>query len=168
MPVIQKPLCPPHLVDDRWLVLHPRGPFLWLRKWISLPMAKNAIPLEQDQQEEEEQQELEQPKLVVDWSWRFSPLWIISHFLALAICALWLLTKHWALHNLLAIAFCIQVSMQLMLASLFPCLRSCRCFTSPFSCPCLWLSSRCTACFSLLVVQLNSKCPMWFLQCPLQ
>ncbi|CDI78931.1 signal peptide peptidase domain-containing protein, putative [Eimeria acervulina] len=105
---VAKPLCPPHLVDDRWLVLHPRGPFLWLRKWISLPMAKNAIPLEQDQQEEEQQQEQEQPKLVVDWSWRFSPLWIISHFLALAICALWLLTKHWALHNLLAIAFCIQ------------------------------------------------------------
>ncbi|CDJ58900.1 signal peptide peptidase domain-containing protein, putative [Eimeria maxima] len=107
---VTKPLCPPQLLDESWLVLHPRGPFLCIRKWISGPAAKSPEPDQQQEQQPQEEppQEQQQPKVVVDWSWRFSPLWIISHLVALAICTLWLLTKHWALHNILAIAFCIQ------------------------------------------------------------
>lgn len=113
--LLQRPLCPPWLYDDSWLVLRPRGPFLWIRKWLSGPTPSEATRMEH-QEHQEEQQEKQQKKqhgqetkLAVDWSWRFSPLWLASHLLALAICILWLITKHWALHNILAIAFCTQV-----------------------------------------------------------
>ncbi|CDJ35927.1 signal peptide peptidase domain-containing protein, putative [Eimeria mitis] len=117
---VARPLCPPRLLDESWMVIRPRGPFLCVRKWLSGPPENGGMPPEQTQQQEQQQQEQQQqeqqqqeqkqqaPKAVVDWSWRFSPLWIISHLVAVAICILWLLTKHWALHNILAIAFCIQ------------------------------------------------------------
>ncbi|CDJ49007.1 signal peptide peptidase domain-containing protein, putative [Eimeria brunetti] len=127
---VAKPLSPPPLVDESWLALRPRGPFLFIRKWLSGPVEKNGMhpdhcqqqgqqqqgrkkqeqeePQEQQQEQQQERQEQQPPKLAVDWSFRFSPLWIVSHLIALVICALWLLTKHWALHNILAIAFCIQ------------------------------------------------------------
>ncbi|CDJ43582.1 signal peptide peptidase domain-containing protein, putative [Eimeria tenella] len=111
---VSRPLCPAWLYDDSWLVLRPRGPFLWVRKWLSGPTPSEATRMEHEEHQEEQQekqqkkQQGQETKLAVDWSWRFSPLWLASHLLALAICILWLITKHWALHNILAIAFCTQ------------------------------------------------------------
>ncbi|KAL8427461.1 hypothetical protein Efla_003908 [Eimeria flavescens] len=60
---------------------------------------------EQQQPEQQQQQQDEDDGMV---TFGLSPLFVISHMVALLICGLWLLTKNWALHNLLAIAFCIQ------------------------------------------------------------
>ncbi|OEH75751.1 signal peptide peptidase domain-containing protein [Cyclospora cayetanensis] len=65
----------------------------------------------EDKKTKEKEEAMEEPheqRGAADLTWRFSPLWVLSHLAALGICGLWLVTKHWALHNILAIAFCIQ------------------------------------------------------------
>ncbi|KAL8275667.1 hypothetical protein Esti_000230 [Eimeria stiedai] len=60
----------------------------------------------QNKQQQEQQRQQEEDDGMVTFG--LSPLFLLSHLLALLVCGLWLYTKNWALHNLLAIAFCIQ------------------------------------------------------------
>ncbi|KAL8436484.1 hypothetical protein ACSSS7_001690 [Eimeria intestinalis] len=60
----------------------------------------------QEQQHQQHQEQEEDDDGVLTFG--LSPLFVVSHLVALMVCGLWLITKNWALHNLLAIAFCIQ------------------------------------------------------------
>lgn len=50
------------------------------------------------------------PKLVL----KASEARVLSYGTAIAVAVLWTVTRHWALHNIFAIAFCIQVMLSLL------------------------------------------------------
>ncbi|XP_026191322.1 signal peptide peptidase [Cyclospora cayetanensis] len=121
---VARPLCSPSFHDDSWFVVHLPNRLLWIRQWLAGASAKSEQPQQQEGEEakeekgkgedkktKEKEEAMEEPheqRGAADLTWRFSPLWVLSHLAALGICGLWLVTKHWALHNILAIAFCIQ------------------------------------------------------------
>lgn len=101
---LQKPLCNPALSDDSKLQLPLVGILKPLHYLGGVEVSKHRKESASDASEGERPCPGE-----AIWMWRFGYLHIACYLTGVAVCLLWFLTKHWVLHNVLAIAFCIQV-----------------------------------------------------------